>query len=220
MIMLWRIRTLSAKCHQSVRKTPMVCSAVRDHPHDPGQSGAAAGDGQGANVRVSRRRNTDDGAAAVEFALLLPIFLLILFGVIFFGFAFNTKINLTQTARETSRYGATLSLKASAPGNSGTIDTWLTKVTDVAKSAGGDDLTSTSDGRYICVAMVTSGVTKSLTTGTGGPASSAPCYSDGRTDNRVQVVVRTNAIFNGLIFGGTITLDSSSTTKYEAVATS
>lgn len=166
-----------------------------------------------------KRHSADDGAAAVEFALLLPVFLIILFGVIFFGFAFNTKINLTQTAREASRYGATLSVKASAAGNNGTVDTWLAKVTAVAISAGGDDLTSSSAGRYVCVAIVTGGSTKSLTTGSGGPASSAVCYDDGRTDDRVQVVVRSDAIFNGLLFGGNVTLGSQSTTRFEAVPT-
>ena len=33
-----------------------------------------------------------DGAAAVEFALLLPLLVLLLFGLIQFGIAFNTKI--------------------------------------------------------------------------------------------------------------------------------
>jgi len=40
------------------------------------------------------------GAVAVEFALLLPILLLILFGIIDFGRAFNAQITLTQAARE------------------------------------------------------------------------------------------------------------------------
>jgi Flp pilus assembly protein TadG len=172
-------------------------------------------------VRAFRKRHgADDGAAAVEFALLLPLFLIILFGVIFFGFAFNTKINLTQAARESARYGATLSLKASAPGNSGTIDTWLAKVTTVATSAGGDDLKSGTSGRYICVAYVSTSTTKSLTTGSGGPSSGSPCYDDGRSDDRVQVVVRSDAMFNGLLFGGTVTLDGQTSTHFEAVTTS
>lgn len=42
----------------------------------------------------------DTGAAAVEFALVLPVLLLILFGIIDFGRAFNAQITLTQAARE------------------------------------------------------------------------------------------------------------------------
>lgn len=47
-----------------------------------------------------RRRGTDSGAAAVEFALVLPLLLLILFGIIDFGRAYNMQISMTQAARE------------------------------------------------------------------------------------------------------------------------
>ncbi len=42
----------------------------------------------------------EGGAVAVEFALLLPVLLLILFGIVDFGRAFNAQITLTQAARE------------------------------------------------------------------------------------------------------------------------
>jgi Flp pilus assembly pilin Flp len=44
-----------------------------------------------------------DGAAAVEFALLLPLLVLLLFGIIEFGFAFSTRIQATNAAREAAR---------------------------------------------------------------------------------------------------------------------
>ena len=44
-----------------------------------------------------------DGAAAVEFALLLPLLVLLLFGIIEFGVAFNTRIQATNAAREAAR---------------------------------------------------------------------------------------------------------------------
>jgi Flp pilus assembly protein TadG len=46
---------------------------------------------------------SDRGAAAVEFALLLPLLVLIVFGLIDFGRAINTQITLTQAAREGAR---------------------------------------------------------------------------------------------------------------------
>jgi len=52
------------------------------------------------------RRARDRGAAAVEFALLLPILLLIVFGIIDFGRALNAQITLTQAAREGARLAA------------------------------------------------------------------------------------------------------------------
>jgi Flp pilus assembly pilin Flp len=45
----------------------------------------------------------EDGAAAVEFALLLPLLVLLLFGFIQFGTAFNTRIQATNAAREAAR---------------------------------------------------------------------------------------------------------------------
>ncbi len=51
-------------------------------------------------------RTSDRGAAAVEFALLLPVLLLIVFGIVDFGRAINTQITLTQAAREGARLAA------------------------------------------------------------------------------------------------------------------
>ena len=48
-------------------------------------------------------RRDQQGAAAVEFALLLPLLVLLLFGMIEFGFAFNTRIQATNAAREAAR---------------------------------------------------------------------------------------------------------------------
>jgi Flp pilus assembly protein TadG len=55
----------------------------------------------------------DRGAVAVEFALLLPLLLLILFGIVDFGRALNAQITLTQAAREGVRL-ASLGYSASA----------------------------------------------------------------------------------------------------------
>ena len=46
------------------------------------------------------RRDDDRGAAAVEFAIVLPVLLLLVVGIIDFGRAFNMQIALTQAARE------------------------------------------------------------------------------------------------------------------------
>lgn len=48
----------------------------------------------------------DRGAAAVEMALVLPLLLLVLFGLVDFGRAFNTQMQLTQAAREAVRVKA------------------------------------------------------------------------------------------------------------------
>jgi Flp pilus assembly protein TadG len=52
------------------------------------------------------REARDRGATAVEFALLLPMLLLVVFGIIDFGRALNAQITLTQAAREGARLAA------------------------------------------------------------------------------------------------------------------
>lgn len=49
------------------------------------------------------KRKREDGAAAVEFALVLPIFVFLLFGVIQFGFYFWTAETANSAAREAAR---------------------------------------------------------------------------------------------------------------------
>jgi Flp pilus assembly protein TadG len=52
-----------------------------------------------------RRRSEQDGAAAVEFALVLPILVLILFGIINFGVIFAQNLALGNGARQAARFG-------------------------------------------------------------------------------------------------------------------
>jgi Flp pilus assembly protein TadG len=48
----------------------------------------------------------DRGAVAVEFALILPILVVLVFGIIDFGRAFNAQVTLSQAAREGARLAA------------------------------------------------------------------------------------------------------------------
>lgn len=52
---------------------------------------------------LPRRGRGERGAAAVEFALVLPVLILLLFGIIEFGRAYNAKVELTGAAREGAR---------------------------------------------------------------------------------------------------------------------
>jgi Flp pilus assembly protein TadG len=54
----------------------------------------------------SSRKARDRGTAAVEFALVVPILLLIVFGIIDFGRALNAQIVLTGAARDGVRLAA------------------------------------------------------------------------------------------------------------------
>ena len=57
-------------------------------------------------ARRTRAGHGQRGAVAVETVLVLPILLLLVFGIIEFGFVFNAQMSLTQAVREGVRVGA------------------------------------------------------------------------------------------------------------------
>lgn len=56
-------------------------------------------------ARFRPRRRSDDGASAVELALVLPILMLLIFGIISFGLYFAGALGLSNATREAARYG-------------------------------------------------------------------------------------------------------------------
>jgi Flp pilus assembly protein TadG len=57
-------------------------------------------------------RRSESGASAVEFALLLPLLMMVLFGIIEFGFALYRQAILTNASREGARLGIVQSIPA------------------------------------------------------------------------------------------------------------
>ena len=58
------------------------------------------------------------GQTLVEFALILPVMLLVLFGIIQFGLIFWAQITLTQVGRDTGRWAATQTVSPCSSGAS------------------------------------------------------------------------------------------------------
>jgi len=101
--------------------------------------------------RIDRSSEDDRGAIIVEFALIVPILLMLLIGIVNFGVAYNTQIALQGAAREGAR--------ALALGNS---------AVDAVNAAGGVAITVSSqtgcpDGDSDAYATVTT--TKDFTFG-------------------------------------------------------
>ena len=69
------------------------------------------------------RHGTERGAVAVEFALILPIMLMILFGLVTAGLAYQDHLSATNAVREGARYGAAADVNSS----------WATSVRDRVK---------------------------------------------------------------------------------------
>ena len=80
--------------NNSQRRHGLVTSA------EPLESGPRLPD-----VRASRRGKVgrEDGAAAVEFAIVATLFFMLVFGIIDFGFAFHSWNNAANAAREGAR---------------------------------------------------------------------------------------------------------------------
>ncbi len=57
-------------------------------------------------MRMLRRRSDERGAAMVEFALILPIFVALVFGIISYGYMLSYRQGLSQAATEGARAAA------------------------------------------------------------------------------------------------------------------
>ena len=68
--------------------------------HSPSQP-AASRPNSGRSARtIARLRQSDAGAAAVEFAIVVPLLVLLVLGIAEFGRAYNIQLSLTAAARE------------------------------------------------------------------------------------------------------------------------
>jgi Flp pilus assembly protein TadG len=182
--------------------------------------------------RVGPRLRKEDGAAAVEFGLLLPLFVMLTLGTISAGFAFHAWLNVTHGSQESSRFAATLSIKASAPSDAGTITTWLTEVGARAAAASSIDVAAAEPGTYVCVAVVsTSNIPPinshmTMTANPGGimvssAVLSGPCPEAGSVaGDFVQTYVSKPVEFNYLLGSARITVASKSVNRFEAVSLS
>ncbi|MHB0977403.1 MAG: TadE/TadG family type IV pilus assembly protein [Candidatus Aquicultorales bacterium] len=58
------------------------------------------------NKPTRRRLHDAKGASSVEFAILMPVLILILFGIVEFGLAYRDYLSITHAAREGARLAA------------------------------------------------------------------------------------------------------------------
>ncbi|MCA1847120.1 MAG: pilus assembly protein, partial [Actinobacteria bacterium] len=92
---------------------------------------------------MSSRRDSERGTALVEFALVLPLIMALILGLVTGGSAYNRKLSMTNAVREGSRFGATLDGST----------TWASSVqTRTVELATGDLTTS-----QVCVQLVKNG---------------------------------------------------------------
>lgn len=169
--------------------------------------------------RGRQGRGADErGSQLIEFALILPVLLSFLFGIITGGIAFSHNLALDNAARETARFAATLPVD-------GSLDTWLAQVADAADGTATGTLDMNIPGREICVAYVypdgsdPTDQTRRVVEAADGTRtfSNQVCVADGRgnDERRVQVVVEREADLIVLYFSRTLTLTSQSIARFE-----
>jgi hypothetical protein len=121
-------------------------------------------------LTVTRTR-AERGAAAVEFALVLPLLVVLMFGMVWTALAYSDHLSVTNAVREGARYGSAIDYSDPS---------WATSVRDRVKqvyyNAGG-----TLTDNEICVRLLQSdGTILSSWTGTScGGAPTAPSMSAG-----------------------------------------
>jgi hypothetical protein len=142
-----------------------------------------------------RRRKGDRGAALVEFALILPVLLIILFGTITAASAWNLKLAISQSLQQGGRYGATLPTSPYA-----NLNLYLDAIAARTIGEAEGELDDGEEERTLCVAYVyPNGATTStldktwrrMQGATGSPVySAATCFADGLADSerRIQIV--------------------------------
>ena len=89
-------------------------------------------------------RKTDGGQSLVEFALLIPLFLILVFGIIDFGLGLRAYISVTQSTREGARFASIGNTAGTfTSGGSGECNgtTLTTVVGRVCRTMNGLDLT-------------------------------------------------------------------------------
>ena len=167
---------------------------------------------------VRRHKTDESGAALVEFALLLPVFMMLVLGMFSGGIVYNQKLDLTHATREGARYGA-----AVAKDQQFAAGTWATNVRDLVIQRSGGDLVAGSgttagistDG--VCVALVTGSPAAVVTPSSSYSTSGGTCFTDNSSDTsmRVQVSARRPGKLEVLFFTQRMTLTANATSKFE-----
>lgn len=169
------------------------------------------------------RRGSDRGAVLVEFALVLPVLMMLLLGMVSGATAWNQSQALGQGARVAGRYASTLPLPS--PADAPAMDGWLDGAVDRAISASEGVMTTGTAGRTVCVAYVDPAgsapdKTFSRTIDPAGTRTSgvAPCFGDGQgdTERRVQVILKRDGFLDIGFYRQALNLRRSVVYRFEA----
>jgi hypothetical protein len=157
------------------------------------------------------------GVSAVEFALILPIVVLLTFGMLTGGLAFHQQLSLTHAAREAARYGA-VEPAADITGEDGLLEQIIARAEDSAHGVLGDLDNGEVDGAGICVAYVAAtGQRATKGADVHETGSTDRCFEDNRgSEPRIQVRIGRDAEIMGVFINWDIALRASALARHEA----
>lgn len=171
-------------------------------------------------ARQRHQGSDQSGAALVEFALVLTVFMALVLGLFTGGIAYEHQQQITNAAREAARYAATLAEDACTPTSNCGGNNWAAEVQSIAVQRSNGVLTTSQ----VCVALVSGSGSSPAAIGstytTAGGTS--PCYTDNSSDSgqRVQVSVSRSDSMSVIFFSKTLSLSSNATAKYEPPSSS
>ena len=161
-------------------------------------------------IRRIRDNQDERGTALVEFALILPLVMSIVLGLISGGAAYNRKLSMTGSTREGSRFAATL--------NGPTTTGWATDVQGRVVELSSGDLTTSQ----VCVKLVKVG-TGDVYSSLGSGCSSTTEPSAPTTATSGTCVVKVWAArpdkLQAMFFTANLTLTAKSVSRYEGAVT-
>lgn len=154
-------------------------------------------------IRRNRPRRGERGAAMVEFALILPLLMSLVLGLVTGGAAYNRKLSMTGSVREAARFGATLN---------GVAD-WATRVQTRTVELAAGDLTADQ----VCVQLVKKDTGTVYETSGCGFAAAAPATpaSAATGDCLVKVWAQRPDRLQAMFFSTDLTLKAGSVSRYE-----
>lgn len=92
---------------------------------------------------IRRVMGNSEGAAAIEFAIILPIFFLLIMGMVEFGFVFSMRQIIVNASREGARYGIAFKVNNDATGTrtppinlTPSIQSWVLATTPDGRGVG------------------------------------------------------------------------------------
>ena len=144
----------------------------------------------------------------------MPLFLILLMGMVSAGTVYNHKLDLVNAAREGARYGATVPQAQCTPSTLCGNKTWAQLVQSLVVQRSDGYVTA----GQVCVALVRNNPGTPVDATFSTKSDGTSCYDDGSADPgyRVQVrIVRTNDAIDAALFKVPVTLTSSATAKLE-----